>query len=64
MLDLLAVEPVFTRSAYHVQLTMRDRPPLHGLAAAARAAPGTDRQTDTAPLLNAYCIRGPRNNNK
>jgi len=46
MLDLLAVEPVFTRSAYHVQLTMRDRPPLHGLAAAARAAPGTDRQTD------------------
>ena len=53
MLDLLAVEPVFTRSAYHVQLTMRDRLPLHGLAAAARAAPGTDRQTlgetDTAP---------------
>jgi len=42
------------------------RPPLHGFAAVARAASGTDRQmeerTDTAPFKYASRIRDPRNN--
>jgi len=34
------------------------RPLVHGIDAAARAAPGTDGQTDTAPFEYAYRIRG------
>lgn len=48
MLDLLTVEPKFTRPMAPMSYAAADgahRPPLNGFAAAVHTAPGTDRQT-------------------
>ena len=62
MLDLLAVGRKFTPSEWHYAADDAHRPQLQGFAAAARAAPVTDRQTDRRTphrvnMLTAYAVR-------
>jgi len=59
MLDVLTDRPKFTRPASHA--TSPASPLLHGFAAAARTAPGTDGRTDrrtrhSVNTLTAYAV--------